>query len=114
MPVTQHPLHRSVRAELPHTAPALGCDDQTLAGVRVADTGSRKPMRNDSMHSSPAQVMGLSAPAQSAVPQSPTWKRNTLSRAPLQGTPKYRPCPATTALRPLCQYDMLHLAPRNQ
>jgi hypothetical protein len=28
MPVTQHPLHRSVRAELPHTAPALGHDDQ--------------------------------------------------------------------------------------
>ena len=28
MPVTQHPLHRSVRAELPHTAPALGRDDQ--------------------------------------------------------------------------------------
>ena len=28
MPVTQHPLHRSVRAELPHTAAALGHDDQ--------------------------------------------------------------------------------------
>ena len=29
MPVTQHPLHRSVRAALPHTAPALGRDDRT-------------------------------------------------------------------------------------
>jgi hypothetical protein len=29
MPVTQHPLHRSVRAALPHTAPALGQDDRT-------------------------------------------------------------------------------------
>ena len=29
MPVTQHPLHRSVRAALPHTAPALGHDDRT-------------------------------------------------------------------------------------
>ena len=38
MPVTQHPLHRYVRAELPHTAPALGHDDQTLVGVSVADT----------------------------------------------------------------------------
>ena len=28
MPVTQHPLHRSVRAALPHTAPASGCDDR--------------------------------------------------------------------------------------
>ena len=29
MPVTQHPLHRSVRAGLPHTAPASGDDDRT-------------------------------------------------------------------------------------
>jgi hypothetical protein len=29
MPVTQHPLHRSVRAALPHTAPASGRDDRT-------------------------------------------------------------------------------------
>jgi hypothetical protein len=29
MPVTQHPLHRSVRAALPHTAPASGHDDRT-------------------------------------------------------------------------------------
>jgi hypothetical protein len=30
MPVTQHPLHRSVRAALPHTAPASGHDDRTI------------------------------------------------------------------------------------
>lgn len=36
MPVTLHSLHRSVRAELPHTALASGRDDQTLVGVRVA------------------------------------------------------------------------------
>ncbi len=29
MTVTHHPLHRSVRAALPHTAPALGRDDRT-------------------------------------------------------------------------------------
>ena len=29
MPVTQHPLHRSARAALPHTAPASGHDDRT-------------------------------------------------------------------------------------
>jgi hypothetical protein len=37
MPVTQHPLHRSVSAGLLHTAPALGRDDQTLVRVRVAE-----------------------------------------------------------------------------
>ena len=37
MPVTQHPLNRSVHAELPHTALALGGDDQTLVRIRVVD-----------------------------------------------------------------------------
>src|SRR5882672_9650211 len=69
MTVTQHPLHRSVRAELPHTAPALGRDDQTLVRVRVADAWDRKPMRDHSMHSTPGQVMSLAAAAQSAMPQ---------------------------------------------
>ena len=35
MPVTQHPLRRSVRAELPHTAPASGNDDQASASQLV-------------------------------------------------------------------------------
>ena len=70
MSVTQHPLHRSVRAELPHTAPALGRDDQTLVGVRVADGGCGQPMRNQAMHSTPAQATALTAAAQRAMPQS--------------------------------------------
>ena len=55
MPVTQHPLHRSIRAELPHTAPALGRDDQagTLQPVVVAeDLGTSRVPRKvfSSMH----------------------------------------------------------------
>jgi len=42
MPVAQHPLHGSVRAELPHTALASGRDDQTLVRVRVADVRDRE------------------------------------------------------------------------
>ena len=71
MPVTQHPLHRSVRAELPHTAPALGRNDQTLVRVRVADMRDRKPVHYQAMHSTPGQVMGLTAAAQGAMPQPP-------------------------------------------
>ena len=41
MPVTQHPLHRSVRAELPHTAPALGHDDQASTMQPVASARGR-------------------------------------------------------------------------
>ncbi len=44
MPVTQHPLHTSVHAALPHTALALGRDDQTLVRVRVADAYGRQPV----------------------------------------------------------------------
>ena len=35
MAVTCHPPHRSVRAELPHTAPALGFDAEAGYGVRM-------------------------------------------------------------------------------
>ena len=69
MPVTQHPLHRSVHAELPHTALASGRDDQTLVRVRVADAWGWQPVRDDRVHASPAQVLGLTAAAQRAMPQ---------------------------------------------
>ena len=69
MTVTHHPLHRSVHAELPHTALALGRDDQTLVRVGVADVGVRQPMGDDSVHALPAQVLGLAAAAQRSVPQ---------------------------------------------
>lgn len=35
MAVTCHPQHRSVRAELPHTAPALGFDAEAGYGIRM-------------------------------------------------------------------------------
>lgn len=70
MTVTHHPLHRSVRAALPHTAPALGRDDQTLVRVRVADVRDRQPVRYQATHSRHAQALGLAAAAQHAVPQS--------------------------------------------
>jgi len=35
MAVTCHPPHRSVRAELPHTAPALGFDAEAGYGIRM-------------------------------------------------------------------------------
>ena len=88
MPVTQHPLHRSVRAELPHTAPALGDDDQTLVGVRVADMGNRQPVRDQAMHSTPRQVMGLAAPAQGAMPQPPDLEAEHAQPGPVIGYPE--------------------------
>jgi len=37
MPVTRHPPHRSQRAELPHWAPALGKDAQSLLWIGMSD-----------------------------------------------------------------------------
>lgn len=67
MPVAQHPLHRSVGAGLPHTAPALGVDDQTLARTGVAYFWSSKPVIYQAVHAGPGDV-ALAAAAQCASP----------------------------------------------
>jgi len=38
MPVARHPPHRSLRADLPHRAPASGSDAQAVFRVRVIDS----------------------------------------------------------------------------
>ncbi len=68
MPVAQHPLHRSVRAELPHTAHALGRDDQTLVRIGMANVSTGQPMGNEPMHLLPAQSALLTSAAQGAIP----------------------------------------------
>ena len=67
MPVTRHPLHRSVRAGLPHTAPASGRDDQTLAWVWVAYFWSWEPVVYQAVHASPGDV-ALTTTAQGVSP----------------------------------------------
>ena len=49
MPVTQHPLHRSVRAALPHTAPASGCDDRASKMRPVVSARGRLSRKPGSM-----------------------------------------------------------------
>lgn len=51
MPVTQPPLHRSVHAELPHTALASGRDDQTLVRVIALHTSCGTLARPENMKS---------------------------------------------------------------
>ena len=41
------PPHRSVREELPHTAPISGRDDQSLGRIRVHDVNRRDPPANE-------------------------------------------------------------------
>ena len=49
MPFTQHPLHRSVRAALPHTAPASGCDDRASKMRPVVSARGRLSRKPGSM-----------------------------------------------------------------
>ena len=85
MTVTYHPLHRSVHAALPHTALALGRDDQTLVRVRVADAWGWQPMSNELVHALPTQVFGLAAAAQRAVPQPAHLESQGLHTCPVAG-----------------------------
>ena len=85
MPVTQHPLHRSVAAGLPHTAAALSRDDQALARLRVADANGRQPVSNDLVHAPPTHMFGLTAAAQRALPQPAYLASEGLHACPVAG-----------------------------
>ena len=63
MPVTQHPLHRSVRAELPHTAPALGHDDQASKMRPVVSVPGRLSREPGPMSGTRCQQTDFSWPA---------------------------------------------------
>ena len=69
MPVTQHPLHRSVRAELPHTAPALGHDDQADKIWPVVSASGRLSREPGSM--SGARCQQTNCPWPAAFPRPP-------------------------------------------
>lgn len=56
MPVTRYPIHRSVRAGLPHTAPASGIDDQTFAWIGVTYFWIGKPVIHQSVHAFPGDA----------------------------------------------------------
>ena len=78
MPVAQHLLRRSVRAVLPHTASALGVDDQTLVGIGMAHFWNRKPVIYQVVHTSPGDV-ALATTAQFASPY-PCWCTSELHK----------------------------------
>ena len=71
MPVTQHPLHRSVRAELPHTAPALGHDDQADKIWPVVSASGRLSREPGSMSGARCQQTNCPWPAAFPPPPPP-------------------------------------------
>src|SRR5712691_3602835 len=68
MIITNHPLHRSGRAELPHPAPASGDDAKSPQGIGVMDARPRQTVINQTAHPLPSQPLPLAASAQRAIP----------------------------------------------
>jgi hypothetical protein len=71
MTITDHPLHRSRRAALPHRAPALGEDAEALQRMEVTDSGRRQAEPDETAHPYPRQPIFLAAASQSSKPPSP-------------------------------------------
>ncbi len=67
MPITEHPLHRSVRALLMHTAPTLGDDAHSPERIGVMEFNLRKPKIDNLFHLFPWQLATV-APATQGPP----------------------------------------------
>lgn len=69
MPITEHPLHGSGRAALPHPAPALGHEREALVRVRMTNMRHWKPRRNQSHHAPPRHERRLATTLQRGAPE---------------------------------------------
>jgi len=66
--ITPRAPHRSVRAALPHTAPALSHDAKALARVRMKYPNEGNVARDDSPEPGPGHATMLTTPPQSMQP----------------------------------------------
>src|SRR5262245_13272176 len=69
MPIAEHPLHRSGRADFPHPAPTSGDDAKSLERIGMTGSGRRQPSRDVARHPCPGQAMTASATPKRAQPQ---------------------------------------------
>ena len=67
MAVTRHPPHRSVRAELPHTAPALGFNAEASYRMRMHWIGYEQTGQGS--HAFPVQAVSLTPPFKGMPPR---------------------------------------------
>jgi hypothetical protein len=69
MTITDHPLHRSGRAALPHPALALGGDGEAHMRIGMTDTWCRKPAGDVGAQAAPRQMVAVTPTAQDAPPE---------------------------------------------
>ena len=67
--VTERPPHRSVRAQLRHTAPTLGGDGKANARPWMKDLGLREKVIGQPRHPLPCEAILLTAAPQRAQPE---------------------------------------------
>lgn len=68
MTITDHLLHRSRRAALPHLAPTFGMPRQAVVGVHVTSSRSRKPSTRET---APCEARRLATTTKYRVPNAP-------------------------------------------
>jgi hypothetical protein len=81
MTITDHPLHRSGQAELPHPAPTLGDDAKALERIRVTNVGGRKPSIDQPIHMLPIQPLSFTPTPQRKVPVTANLEPEALDRS---------------------------------
>jgi hypothetical protein len=87
MTITDYPLHRSGRAELPHPAPTLGDDAHAPEGIGVRDEWRRKPVGNQPRHAFPFQPLPLAAPPKRELPVAANMALSLVRAAQAQDVP---------------------------
>ena len=76
--ITHNPLHRSVRAAFPHTAPTLGDDAHSPQRIGMANGGWRKPAINKPIHSFPGDPLPTPAHSERVMPVATDLKSKAL------------------------------------
>jgi hypothetical protein len=66
VPITEHPLRRCGRADLPHPAPTSGDDAKSAERIGMTETSRRQPLIDMPLHSCPGEAMALAGPTKRA------------------------------------------------
>ena len=96
-----HPLHRSVRALLMHTAPTSGDNAHSFERIRMMEFYMRKPPLNMTFHPHPCHGIAVATSSESAPPASCDLETKARHRLPVAGNPVVTVVPFNHRTQPL-------------
>src|SRR5437867_5342950 len=85
MPITEHPLHGSGRADFPHPALASGDDAKPPQGIGMTHAGRRQPAVNEPPHAVPGDAAGLASSRERAMPEAAYLEPKDVQRVAVRG-----------------------------